>query len=40
MEVCKDKDFIFVLLMAPPLASNLIIVTSLFSSLLPVFQSS
>ena len=36
----KDKDFVFVLLTAPSLVSNVITVTSLFSSLLPVSQSS
>lgn len=36
----KDKDFVFVLLIAPSLVSNIIIVTSLFSSSLPVSQSS
>lgn len=36
----KGKDFVFVLLIAPSLVSNIIIVTSLFSALLPVSQSS
>ena len=40
MEVHKDKDFVFVLIIAPSLASSIIIVTSSFSSLLPTFQSS
>lgn len=40
MGVHKDKDFVFVLLIAPSLVSNIIIVTSLFSTLLPVSQSS